>query len=114
MSRESADPLCVYSAIQQVELLLVFSNAQPPCLPLAALRLSMVLVRAWVKAELEGILQVGATSPPVTARRGTRVRQKQHVQCVEVDETCRALKINDGETMVWCFVTKRGMHKVNE
>lgn len=73
----------------------------------------MVLVRAWVKAELEGILQVGATSPPVTSRR-FRIRQRQHVQCVEVDETCSALKINDGETMVWCFVTKQGMHKVNE
>ncbi|CAM9336546.1 unnamed protein product [Pylaiella littoralis] len=70
----------------------------------------MVLVKAWVKAELKGILQVGVTSPGVTSRR-FRVRQRQHVQCVEVDETWRALKINDGETMVWCFVTKPGMHK---
>lgn len=73
----------------------------------------MVLVKAWVKAELKGILQVGVTSPGVTSRR-FRVRQRQHVQCVEVDETWRALKINDGETMVWCFVTKPGMHKVDE
>lgn len=70
----------------------------------------MVLVRAWVKAELEGILQVGATSPPITSRRP---RKKQHVQCVEVDATHNALKINDGETMVWCFVTKPAMHKVS-
>lgn len=34
------------------------------------------------------------------------------MQCIEVDEACSALKINDGETMVWCFVTKQGMHKV--
>lgn len=34
------------------------------------------------------------------------------MQCIEVDEECSALKINDGETMVWCFVTKQGMHKV--
>lgn len=71
----------------------------------------MVLVRAWVKGELEAILQVGMNSPPVASRR-FRSTRRQHVQCVEVDEGCSALKINDGETMVWCFVTKQGMDKV--
>lgn len=71
----------------------------------------MVLVRAWVKGELEGILQVGMNSPPVASRR-FRSTRRQHVQCVEVDERSCGLKINDGETMVWCFVTKQGMDKV--
>ncbi|CAM9550893.1 unnamed protein product, partial [Hapterophycus canaliculatus] len=71
----------------------------------------MVLVRAWVKAELEGILHYGSKSPPVVSSRRFRSARRQHVQCIEVDEECNALKINDGETMVWCFVTKQGMHK---
>lgn len=73
----------------------------------------MPLVRAWVRAELEGILQIGVNPQQANARRA-RSKRRQHVQCVEVDEACSALKINDGETMVWCFVTKPGMDKVSE
>jgi len=73
----------------------------------------MPLVRAWVRTELEGTLQIGVNGQPANSRR-VRVTRRQHVQCVEVDEACSALKINDGETMVWCFVTKPGMDKVSE
>lgn len=75
----------------------------------------MSLVKPWVKAELECILHVGENDnagPP--CRRSRRQTRKQLVQCIEVDEEHGALKINDTDTMVWCFVSKPGMRYVSK
>ena len=73
----------------------------------------MALLKPWVKAELEFILQfgVGGCAPPRRTRRQTK---KQHVQCVEVDVKHAGLRINDSNTLVWCFVSKEGMNAVRK
>lgn len=79
---------------------------------------------AWVKAELKAVLASGvaiangddhtAQSQPLP-RPGPRTKtaMKRRVQCIEVDEKLNALKINDGETVVWCFVATPAMKKVS-
>lgn len=74
----------------------------------------MGLVRPWLKAELESILQVGANGEPPASRRFRNRSKKQHVQCVEVDVERSALKINDTDSMVWCFVSTAGMNTVSD
>lgn len=73
----------------------------------------MGLIRPWLKAELESILQVGANDKQPSHPRCRNRFRKQHVQCIEVDEKRSALKINDTESMVWCFVSTPGMEKVS-
>lgn len=73
----------------------------------------MGVVKAWLKVELEYILRVGTNCEPSNPRRKNRPR-KQHVQCVEVDEARSALKINDADSMVWCFVSTSGMKHVGD
>lgn len=74
----------------------------------------MGLIRPWLKVELESILQVGANDEQPSHRRCRNRFRKQHVQCVEVDEKRSAIKINDTESMVWCFVSTPGMEKVSD
>lgn len=75
--------------------------------------LAMALLKPWLKAELEFILQfsVGGCLPPRRTRRQTK---KQHVQCVEVDVKHSGLRINDSNTLIWCFVSKQGMKTVRK
>lgn len=74
----------------------------------------MRLIRPWLKAELESILQDGVNDEQPSHRRFRNRSKKQHVQCVEVDEKRSALKINDTDSMVWCFVSTPGMNNVSD
>lgn len=70
----------------------------------------MALLRPWVKADLKSILESGSKG---AALHRTRTSAKKHVQCVEVDAEHNALRINDGESMLWCFVSTPGMKDVS-
>lgn len=78
----------------------------------APLALSMAVVRPWVKGDLQTILHIGANRG-APMRRFRSQQKRQHVQCVEVDTERSAVKINDSETLVWCFVSKPGMKNVS-
>lgn len=71
----------------------------------------MALLRPWVREELKCILDFGKNNPAVPRR--SRTSYKKHVQCIEVDEACSALKINDGDTAMWCFVSTPGVKEVS-
>lgn len=63
------------------------------------------------------IRQPGAVSPPrrpPRLNRNAKIAMRRLVQCIEVDEKLNALKINDEETAVWCFVTAPAMKNVSE
>lgn len=62
------------------------------------------------------IRQPGPASPPRRPRlnRSAKIAMRRLVQCIEVDEKLNALKINDEETAVWCFVTAPAMKNVGE
>lgn len=75
----------------------------------------MGVVKAWLKVELECVLRAGTNCEPRSKSRQKNHRpKKQHVQCVEVDEARSALKINDTDSMVWCFVSTSGMNHVGD
>lgn len=72
----------------------------------------MALLRPWLKAELKSILSSGGYGrmPP----HRSCPSGKKHVQCIEVDEEHNALRINDSETVLWCFVSTPGMKHVSQ
>lgn len=83
---------------------------------------TMLFLKPWVRAEVENILhaasELNGSSSSVenvgvdVEKRRFRASKKQHVQCMEVDVKNSALKINDTETMVWCFVSNPCMKAV--
>lgn len=78
-----------------------------------------LLSRPWVKTDLHNVLDTGSNlvhpgqsdRPRVRAIR-PRNSSKRRVQCIEVDEEHNAMKINDGETAVWCFIATSTMKNV--
>lgn len=79
----------------------------------------MALVRPWVRSDLRGVFEFGGKDTTVVAHSSSSRRlrgqmKKQHVQCIEVEEQYNALRINDSETSVWCFVSTPGMEDVRK
>lgn len=80
-------------------------------------RNKMALIRPWVRSDLRGVFEFGGKGTVAQSSPSRRLRgqmKKQHVQCIEVEEKHNALKINDSETSVWCFVSTPGMEEVRK